>query len=638
MTEVILPNFNYQWQIKNNEIGEIKNTGLLNTKCQIGQTDLQVSDIQTINNTQRTVVHVIEPSKIALQIRECAENCWDPEEPSFASHEKPFDDSWNLVVGRQYYIKLLLLDHQSNKLIIPPNLNVQFQLPGQYFKVIQQKYAEILVVPKQTTRSLVVDASIDYQKLDAAARSGCKYATAFKTSQSMQIVNQVKIIKTVPNQVINIPNLDRQIVVLKSIGGYGRYQWYSRNSSIAIVSQEGVVHPKGVGEVQIVVQDITNNKNQDQISVRVSNVMGVQPVEMLKEAVILTHDYLFTTAHNELNQKFTNCSAITQTLKQTEYLTTVSTQNTPHHILVQNIQQEIKDNVYIKELLQPYGISFDQESVYAPYIDFGDITQPELHSYFLGQNTYGVCSNITFKSFKQGQVTEPIITLNEGGIQEGEVFIKIYEQFATLQPSNSFDLQEQLLNVYLTPGSSFEWQLKGGVEKWDSKRSLTTVYEYQDQNGKKLEKEHITFSYDQSRFTKSYLIQCNVDQPSPRQNAYKVLIYVNNQADKYLPKPKQLAANISVTCSYPESIYIFLLKNKEYEDQLLQNDIRKYDTEYLRNNQAYEFKVAAFTGQKVPFYNYSSLKFDWSVSDRSMAALAEFPQISLFKKCSTCRD
>jgi len=82
-----------------------------------------------INNTVENTIHIVAPSRIDIQIREFTNDSWENAQ-SHNIFEKgkadtSFDNVWNLIQDREYYIRAFLYDDRMNQILITPNVLIK---------------------------------------------------------------------------------------------------------------------------------------------------------------------------------------------------------------------------------------------------------------------------------------------------------------------------------------------------------------------------------------------------------------------------------------------------------------------------------------------------------------------------------
>lgn len=77
-----------------------------------------------------------------------------------------------------------------------------------------------------------------------------------------------------------------------------------------------------------------------------------------------------------------------------------------------------------------------------------------------------------------------------------------------------------------------------------------------------------------------------------------------------------MSTTIEIYCNVPESILIYTFPASENPNTPKQYRLSKFEDLHLRTPMAHLLKVWAFTSTKEPYYNFSSLHYDWSLSER----------------------
>lgn len=121
-----------------------------------------------INNTVDNTVHIVAPYSIDIQIREFTNSSWESvQNHNFFEKGKadtPFDNVWNLIQDREYYIRVFLYDDKMNQILITPNVLIKvtfinkrvpnlskFAFEPGYVDIIEARNHELKVKPTKLT-------------------------------------------------------------------------------------------------------------------------------------------------------------------------------------------------------------------------------------------------------------------------------------------------------------------------------------------------------------------------------------------------------------------------------------------------------------------------------------------------------
>lgn len=79
-----------------------------------------------------------------------------------------------------------------------------------------------------------------------------------------------------------------------------------------------------------------------------------------------------------------------------------------------------------------------------------------------------------------------------------------------------------------------------------------------------------------------------------------------------------------MSCNFPEYFKIFYVPNVTNIDALYSYDFQSDERFKLRAQKHYYIKLQAFSSQKIPFYNSSSLSIKWTLDNDRLATLNNF--------------
>jgi len=82
-----------------------------------------------INNTVENTIHIVAPYSIDIQIREFTSSSWESLQTQNifekGKADIAFDNVWNLIQDREYYIRAFLYDDKMNQIHITPNVQIK---------------------------------------------------------------------------------------------------------------------------------------------------------------------------------------------------------------------------------------------------------------------------------------------------------------------------------------------------------------------------------------------------------------------------------------------------------------------------------------------------------------------------------
>lgn len=152
---VTLPSPNYKWINSNEALGKLGQNGLLSCHSTPGKIPFTVTDIQTVDNNLHGTVYVVPPAIIDIYIKEFTEDSWENRniENMFnkrSFEEEKFENVWNLIKDRKYYIRVYLYDENRNSIFITNNAKIKFSISNEYVEILEQRNHELLIRPKKS--------------------------------------------------------------------------------------------------------------------------------------------------------------------------------------------------------------------------------------------------------------------------------------------------------------------------------------------------------------------------------------------------------------------------------------------------------------------------------------------------------
>lgn len=93
-----------------------------------GPVTIKVRDLQTVDNTVEGLINIVTPYSIDIQIMEYSEAAWETdriqdvfERQNAKAQDTKFENVWNLIKDKEYYVRLSLYDETMKQIRITPN-------------------------------------------------------------------------------------------------------------------------------------------------------------------------------------------------------------------------------------------------------------------------------------------------------------------------------------------------------------------------------------------------------------------------------------------------------------------------------------------------------------------------------------
>ncbi len=93
-----------------------------------GAVTIKVRDLQTVDNTVEGRINIVTPYSIDIQIMEFSASAWESdriedvfERQNAAKQDTKFENVWNLIKDKEYYVRLSLYDETMKQIRITPN-------------------------------------------------------------------------------------------------------------------------------------------------------------------------------------------------------------------------------------------------------------------------------------------------------------------------------------------------------------------------------------------------------------------------------------------------------------------------------------------------------------------------------------
>lgn len=644
--EISLPNKNYSWGSRNQEIAKITSSGLLSSFKDLGATQVYVEDMRGKENRVENRVTVVDPWRLDLQVKLCQDftdnspdsDCFSARLPYFLAKNKAknagfisFGEKFYLVLGQTYLFKAVIFDQRDNSIMLGSNSELKWNLPSNV-QIIRTRGDELIV------KAIEVSQKNADLKLVGVKRGSNNYKPKnIKTSKLVEVSLPLKIYQPQGQSEIVLPFIEGksgQRYRLRVLGGSKHVSWQSNDPKVAIVNSDGEVIAVGLGTTSIVVSDDSNPTNQHFVTVVVENVSKSVFVEVNKELEISKTDYTYIFSSSTSHRKFSNCTNVGYSFKSShpQYID-VSTYEQSYNVLVQDLDERAKSNEYFYRRVAQgtnsniRGEEFDtdfqriltsQLKEYEQYLEAGLISKELLKEWILFYNNYGICGALELKALKYLETGLELYAsmIRSNGNEQGsrgtqsQLFLKGMQ---TTMPEIATQIQSHTL--LLAHGSSLEWQVEGGPTEWGSWKTLSQKF----LGGSSLERVYtIDEQQSSSQSIKRFRVLCNQDS----ELRYDTIeLEVSNPACIKLIYPLVMKVGLKMGCGKPQKLKIFRGKESTYLTSDVYENIQKVSsltrksgsqTLDLQKNRDYYFQVWAFSQEMTPFYNFSSLDLAWS--------------------------
>ena len=433
----------------------------------------------------------------------------------------------------------------------------------------------------------------------------------------MAVVMPVKLVK--PEKHLNLPytETNKQNFNIKVLGGSGSYVWQSSNSSVAQVDQHGNIRVVGLGECQIKVGDQNSKRNKDEIKVHVKNIGKTSFIEAYKEFMVGEESPTLIVSRDDQGSKFSRCDHLVYKLqsKSTEVLTR---QEKISKEFMQELVKEISIDSLMMNLVtdnKTFLHDFLKLSDFAAFLENGIIKEQDLLEIFNQYKNYGLCKLVFSQSIQTSRnilEATPVDSTGSTGFQKQDFLDSFLADTSNLD-MEYFDLQTK--GIGLTHLTSYTWKLSRGPNRWEFSNqaekiqySITATLPTQYQRF--LESE-LTKDEDGA---KQWKLRCKND--SGKLEQFSLILQAKNQKTNLLPKPLSFSTSILIKCGPPASLKLFTIRTDKHKLSTLNfsgSKLRDNSGELsATSNQKLELQSWVFDEKGQPFFNFTSLQFDWT--------------------------
>ena len=367
--------------------------------------------------------------------------------------------------------------------------------------------------------------------------------------------------------------------------------------------------------------------NYDTIRVEITEVARFSFLEKLKELLVDVTGEVSYYLTNQNGIRYTNCSAlpVDASIEHPSMLTGDQV-NMPYTTMIEFLDNRYNQNKFYRQVLEPYSqAGFLTLSRYQEIINDENLNPESVLALLKQYRNYGICGKIGFKGAYKGE-TSAKGSLQDDSVTSGEdLRIRVYEKLKTHSPIITPKGTTDVLEVVLAYGSSFTWEVEEGPYKWEDSRTL-------DVNLKPdlTQQPGLITTHDQSprqtlRSKKIFNVACNFpsDYSASKKSDHLLNLTAVNAADEKLLDPLELSLNVRVACEVPFSLQIFIWKINEPKLNVNTAVSSVNEVFNLKGQEYHNFQVWVFDRSARPFYNFSSIQVDWTMSRSDAATLGE---------------
>lgn len=622
--EITLPDSSYKWETLDASIATVDNRGKLRSQDKLGVTTIRVTDIRATNNKIETKVHVVEPWSINLLIseEEKPDHFWEEWLPFlFRKHNKEhvFDNNWNLIKGNRYYIKAEITDKLNNKVLLPESAQINWELPS-CVKVISRKNHELVVSAESVEKAAGIVASLAGVKHDQGVY---KPKNQVVVDKRITVISKVAIIKPAETIILAHSNSTSRgsYINLHGVGGSSSYEWSSKDKRVITTDAFGKISTVGTGSTTLELIDRTNNRNKASIQIRVEDFAESFFLERRKE---IMRDNRYKTAvygTNHMGTRFTSCKGMDFKVPQKElgFMRVHYLRDGNLTEYISTLEKEALNNTFLRDQLTQKGKYWNpakSESLYKEYFSSGELDQNTFDSIVKSYNTYGLCGLLQLEGIAVGEIKHSV---SVGETAPGYQIVRVLSGFSNIEPKTQegmADPDEYLLAF----DSKLTWSLAGGPYLWNSKSKPNESIDIKrlDGDGAKALDAKILLEDLTENGISNVSIHCQKNSLFHRSH-YRVAFTRQNQVDDDLLMPLPVSSQLQVVCALPDILELFEVD--EGRPMFSHSNVRAdyFKPHTLRNNKPYGLQVWMFDTHYKPFYNFSSLWFDWISSNKKMA-------------------
>jgi hypothetical protein len=671
-SRVSLPSDEFEFSCKEENLGEIGNSGLFKSKNYIGDVHIAATDTAISSNRAENIVHIVPPDQLEIEMFDITDKIQKQGLDEYAEliynlpNQKEIEglkgkmldlheNTWILVEDRYYLVSLYLFDESKHKIQLTHNLVFDFNVDSQFVEVYDIN--KLSSTHQQTTNYYIVKAKKVIQKILAVGRlesvknnDDFQYEFEFDRlveERGIQITSQVKIHH--PTSEVRLPYLgyhklhskgiEKQLWQLTASGGTGTYKWMSKDERVSLVRNSkaiksvGEIRGNNLGETIIEVQDAFNPLNTATIPVLVTKIGSLvwleSKIEMEKNG---SEDFMHLIAYDEHGKKYTNCSSLIYDLnlkKEDEGILKLTGEN----MLWNKTKHYLRNNIGLIILRS----RFDNH----PDIVYGEqLPQKyEFNDYLQLHNNFGICGSEKFVTGHEGLARiKAKLPINydhskyPNDIESEYIQIASYEVPMTVSPDYSrlFDdlrypkepiHHSKMFRNYYTEnvykigyGSNLYWIFSGGTNYW-----ADDIYKLEhsiDERNYGLAVKCLSEKLPPLANRVTYKFSCE-NSGIDDLKEYNIVSTMRNKMTRTLLRPKTTIASIKVHCTIPKYVDLWWAQNEKLQkeqfnnmpDFIMENSEKTY---YLRNDQSKFMRALVFDKEKQLIFNTTSLVIKFS--------------------------
>lgn len=439
----------------------------------------------------------------------------------------------------------------------------------------------------------------------------------------LSVISRVAIIK--PADLILLAfssTMNRgSFIQLHGVGGSGSYEWKVKDSKVAGTNIYGKITAESLGSSILTLYDKTNPKNYANVNIKVEEISENWFLERQKEVEDGKKALTAVYSTNSAGSRFTSCLGLDYRPAQAELgyfrvaaMPTISIQD-----FVAGLVEDAKKNTFLNDALTERGKYRDPIHIQAQFKDYfsaGEITNEKFSEIVKSFTTYGLCGVLQLTALSPGEAKHSVAV---GDSMAGYQTVRVLNHFSNMEPKSQEGLASPL--EYLVAfDSRITWSMVGGPHIWKQGKSPKEdllVKRLDGDKAKALDANILGIdSGDKSRT--NVTVYCQKNQLF-HSSHYSIRFTRKNQADEDLIMPLEMNTELIVICALPDFLELFEIteSHKPFSHSNLRTDYFRPLT--LRNNRPYHLQVWAFDSHYKPFYNFSSLWFDWKSSSENTA-------------------
>jgi len=587
----------YRWRTSNTSVAEVNTrTGLLWAKA-FGFTHVIVQYVDLEESSAQGDVHVVDAMYLGLRIvpklldstpeQASASNISTSTSSSFLSTSSSFlstagHDNWCLIINSTYLLEVEAYDRDHHKLYSTDELRFNVSLSAAHFRVVNHSanFARFELVARQEGHTEIVAAVVGYRTPRTAASS-------IQTVRAD--VRIVPPIQLVPPDTVTLAWHNESLLheySVHAVGGSGQYEWYIANHTVAAVRPTATssavtthAHARivalGQGSTFLRSSDFLNSFNQRSLNIRVTRPAYIWFAPSPLESEVGTLLTLRVHMADAQQFAFDNCSSLP-------------------------LVWEVSDESIFTPVEIPSSVSLDSSE-----------TRP------------GICGSRTYRSQREGQAQVTVrYHLTNGEVINATQTLYAFKPLSVVSPRD---------RALVTLGTSVHVHVEGGPNPWafDPASHLETLRAEEPKHIRIDKLRHSTPTH------RVYLITCL------HLGEQYITIEVSNKMSKTLPSPVTVRTRLHFACrlpstffllpetgtkveradiplSCPEAITLLPIHNTVWPREMQVRLPTKYQ---VRQSYSQEFYIAMVDDNGYLFTNFSSLLFDWHISDDSLVTL-----------------